>query len=335
MKQYAITIRLAVFALAIAIGLTACERKEERHAGPLRKVTLAGVQTFYAGLIHIALANNYFRDEGIDLTVQMHQTGVSALNALATGSADLASTAETPVMFAVTGGHQLKILANTFVSDKELAIVARKDHGVVAPTDLKGKKIAVSPGTVGEFFLHIYLAENHISPEAVEIVKLATNELVGALLAGKVDAASSWNPPVKKLRNEMGNNATTFTLTPPHSLIAILSCRPDLPTQEPELVQGILRALIRAETFVREHPQESIQLTADAIGMDRRQLDELWHGEDFGVSLDQSLLLSLEYESKWAIESGLTKASNVPNYLDVISFDGLIAVQPEKVGILR
>jgi NitT/TauT family transport system substrate-binding protein len=42
-----------------------------------------------------------------------------------------------------------------------------------------------------------------------------------------------------------------------------------------------------------------------------------------------------QYESKWAIESGLIKASKVPNFLDVIYFDGLMAVQPEAVRILR
>lgn len=100
-------------------------------------------------------------------------------------------------------------------------------------------------------------------------------------------------------------------------------------------MKAILRALIRAENFVREKPRESIKTVADAIGLAPDQLDELWRTEDFRVSLDQPLLLSLEAESRWAIQNGLTAAKQIPNYLELIDFDGLTSVKPEAVNILK
>jgi NitT/TauT family transport system substrate-binding protein len=134
---------------------------------------------------------------------------------------------------------------------------------------------------------------------------------------------------------ELGAGGVTFTLDPPHSLISVLSSRPDLPSKKPGIVKGILKALIRAENFVRERPQESIKIVADAVGIEMELLRRSWKYENFRVSLDQQLLLSLEDESRWAIKSGLTKATKIPNYLDYIYFDGLQSVKPEAVRILR
>ena len=226
------------------------------------------------------------------------------------------------------------MLAETFISDRELAIVARRDRGIASPSDLKGKRIVVSPGTIREYFLYTYLGINGISPNEVFIVRLPSLEHLDVLLSGRADAVSAWNPQTKKLQKELGDRSVTFTMTPPHSIIAVLSSRPDLPAQKPDKVKGILRALIRAEDFVRERPQESLKIVSDVIGMDPEHLGELWSAEDFKVTLGQSLVLALEDESEWAIKYGLTSAKKVPNYLDYIYFDGLKSVKPEAVRIL-
>ena len=53
------------------------------------------------------------------------------------------------------------------------------------------------------------------------------------------------------------------------------------------------------------------------------------------VSLEQQLLLTLEDEARWTISEGLADKKEVPNYLDFIYLEGLEAVKPEAVTILR
>ena len=64
-------------------------------------------------------------------------------------------------------------------------------------------------------------------------------------------------------------------------------------------------------------------------------LRELWAPETFIVTLDQSLVLALEDESRWAMKNGLVGGTKVPNYLNFIYFDGLESVKPKAVRILR
>jgi NitT/TauT family transport system substrate-binding protein len=64
-------------------------------------------------------------------------------------------------------------------------------------------------------------------------------------------------------------------------------------------------------------------------------LDELWPTYRFNIALNQSLLLALEDETRWAIKNELTARTDVPNYLNYVYLDGLRAVKPESVTVIH
>ena len=57
-----------------------------------------------------------------------------------------------------------------------------------------------------------------------------------------------------------------------------------------------------------------------------------WKNYHFAAALDESLILNLEDQARWMIESG-ADGNRVPNFMNFIYADGLRAVQPEAVGI--
>jgi NitT/TauT family transport system substrate-binding protein len=64
-------------------------------------------------------------------------------------------------------------------------------------------------------------------------------------------------------------------------------------------------------------------------------MDTVWQQNQFTLSLDQSLVLAMEDEARWMIKNNLTTERQVPNFLDYIHEDGLKAVKPELVNIIR
>ena len=84
-----------------------------------------------------------------------------------------------------------------------------------------------------------------------------------------------------------------------------------------------------------QHRDESVGLAADFLQLDRGLLAEIWDNFDYRVTLGEDLVLTLENQSRWAIKSRLTPATAVPNYLEHIYLDGLLAVKPEAVTILH
>jgi NitT/TauT family transport system substrate-binding protein len=51
--------------------------------------------------------------------------------------------------------------------------------------------------------------------------------------------------------------------------------------------------------------------------------------------LDQTILVSLEDEARWAMKERLTDKKEIPNYLDFIFMDALEQAKPEAVTIIR
>jgi len=53
------------------------------------------------------------------------------------------------------------------------------------------------------------------------------------------------------------------------------------------------------------------------------------------VSFDQSLIMAKEDEARLMIKNKLTTEKEIPNFLDYIHEDGLKAIKPEAVNIIR
>jgi NitT/TauT family transport system substrate-binding protein len=53
------------------------------------------------------------------------------------------------------------------------------------------------------------------------------------------------------------------------------------------------------------------------------------------VSLDQTLLITLEDETRWAMKNKLTDKTAMPNFAEYIHVDSLMGVKPEAVKLKR
>ena len=159
--------------------------------------------------------------------------------------------------------------------------------------------------------------------------------MVAALVTGKVDAVSIWNPTVIQLKKKLGSKGIIFFGESLYTENFCVVAGQEYIKKNPAVIKKVLRALIKAETFVREHPEESRRLVAEFLKTDKVILDETWDIFTFRVALDQALLVNLEDQTRWAIKHQLAARRDMPNYLDFIYMDGLLAVKPEAVRIIR
>ena len=335
MKRLLMRMTIAAALLATAASLFACTQQERKPAGPPEKVTIAFSATTDAVLAEVAQVKGFFREEGLAVTPRLHPYGKPALEDMLAGKADFATVAITPVMFAILNGEKIAVIATIENSDKANAVLARRDRGITAPKDLKGKRIAATLGTTSEFYLDAVLGLHGISRKDVEAVDLKAGEMADALARGDIDAVSTFIPYTVLTQKKLGDRAITLQDREIYRWTFNVVAKQEFIRKNPEKVRRILRALVRAEEFVRENPAEAQKIVAGFSGIDLAIVRDIWADTRFTVSLDQPLILTLEDESRWAINSGLTVAMKVPNYLDFIYFEGLKSIKPDAVMILK
>ena len=106
-------------------------------------------------------------------------------------------------------------------------------------------------------------------------------------------------------------------------------------TEEPELVRRFLKSLAQAEEYVVRNPTETQAMLQKQLSLDASQMETLWSQNQYGLSLDQSLVTAMEDEARWMIANKLTNERQVPNFLEYISEDPLKEIVPGAVDIIR
>ena len=333
MRRFSTRIAHVAVLLTISALIFACDRTDRKPAVP-EKVTIAYSATTAAALAEIAQVKGYFLQEGVEVTPILHPYGKPALEDLLAGKADFATVAETPVMFAILRGEKISVISTIQTMDSNSAILARRDSAILTPGDLKGKKIAAILGTTSEFFLDSFLNITGISRKDIEVVNLEAQEMTYALDHGDIDAISIFAPYLAMTQKKLGDRVIVFQDKVIYRSFNIVA-QQEFIRKNPETVRKMLRALVKAEEFVRGNPAEAQQIVADFIEIETSIVREFWVDAQFAVTLSQALLLTLEDESRWAINTGLTEAREIPNYLDFIYLDGLKSVKPQAVSILK
>ncbi len=327
---------LVAVVMVVTTGMAAGCTGTEKPTEPLEKVTIGiSATSLLPVLVYIAEEKGYFLEEGVDVEIKGYPMGKLATAATLNGEIDIGTASDTNIIFASFERNDFAVFLTIVDSAQHAKALARKDRGINIPQDLVGKKVATTIGTTAHFFTAVFLTVNRIDISDVEIVNMKPGEMVEAIVNGDVDAIFAWEPNILRAVKSLGDNVIVLPSEVGYEATFSLVAMNDYIETNPELIRKITKALAKAEGFVINNREESIDIIASHLETDREVIDELWGGYRFRLSLSQSLIMTLEDEARWAIGSGLTDKAEVPNYLDYIYMDALDEVKPEAITIVR
>ncbi|MFA6809630.1 MAG: ABC transporter substrate-binding protein [Desulfoplanes sp.] len=305
---------------------------------PSNRVNLAvgiGAADF---LFQIAIDQHFFADHGLDVSLHTYKRGVEQIRqGLVREGMDGANI---PVLVAAVESFAhpglFSVIAELGSIDASETIIVPADRGITSPRDLAGKKIGVPKGGAAHYFLTTYLEKWNIPLEDVTLVFMEKNKLPGAIQKGDIDAVCQHEPVMDKVRAALHGNFREFKENTLARKMPVLVMRNDFTKNHPELVEGVLRGIMDAWTFLREH-----QGAAEKIIVKRKHysLKEVRHYLNtvyrVHVALSQSILVKMEQGSLWAIRSGLVDANKAPNSLDLVDYSIMYKVRPDFVTIIH
>jgi ABC-type nitrate/sulfonate/bicarbonate transport system substrate-binding protein len=326
---------LGAGAVPLLASLAGCIRGNVEAEPGKSSIRIAVPVVPHAGLIHIAKARGFFGDRGIEATLLPQTYGKAALGDLLMGHADLAVAADVPVVVEILKNAPLTIVASVASASNELAVLGRMDRGIRGPGDLRGRKIGVTLGTSGEYFLWAFLVRNRIAPNALELVDLPPSRLIDALRRGLVDAITAWQPVRHEAELAFGASIVSLHAPDAYAQNYVLVGRQDyVLNHQPELRKA-LRALLDAEAFVHAEPESAKRMLAESLKLSPETLDPSWQDLTLKVEQQQAQLVTLEDVATWAMTRDYAPRQPVPDFVSHLALDPLLAVGPERVTVVR
>lgn len=214
-----------------------------------------------------AIANGWYKEAGIDLSVLDIPNPVSAFGA---GEVDIADGDPGTYIPAIVNNVPLKIVSNMWRNKGAYWIIAKP--GIKSWADLKGKKVGAAQATGGmKLTLMEVLSKNGIDPNKdVELVANGFYQTAYATLAsGEVDATII-HQPYATLAEKDGIGhvlAKTWEYMPDYHT-GVLVASDKLIKEQPDVVERILEVYFYANNYAKTHLNEFLPWAAKYLNID-------------------------------------------------------------------
>lgn len=219
-------------------------------------------------------AARIFRDAGLDIDLQVINSGAAVAAAVAGSAIDLGRSS----LFSVINAHArhvpLVLVAPSSVSSSEVAtagIMVPVDSPIHTAADLNGK--IMSAAALDDIFVvadRAWIDKNGGRSETVQFVELTGSQVGAALDSGRIDAGGVVNPNFARFlaTGKYRSLADPLLGIGPRVLIDAWIGDTEYVRKNPALVRAFATALAKASAYCNGHDQQTAALLAKFIGMD-------------------------------------------------------------------
>ena len=216
------------------------------------------------GPFYIAQEQGFFADEGLEVEFVLMEDVKTRMPALAAGRVDAAATTVDAVLSFYSDRRPFRYLFAVDDSRGGDGIVAH--HSIRTVAGLQGRRIAFSEGSVSQFYLGVLLKEAGLSLADVETVNMTAGDAGAAFVAGRVDAAVTWEPWLTRgNRAEHGHVLVDSSTSPGLITDVLVTTAKRLETRTADL-QAFYRAWVRAVEWRRANEQAADVIMARGVG---------------------------------------------------------------------
>lgn len=266
-----------------------------------------------------------FVPEGYKVEVLPFENPADCKSAVVTKSVDFGTFGIAAAILGASAGEPVVVIAST--CNRGMAIIARKGEGIASLKDLKGKRVAVFPGTTQEVFFLERLRMEGMTIKDVEPVRVSFSEMHIALARGDVDAYVGAEPaPGVSLSSGVGSLVEYPYSTSMGALNMIFTTHHDLIAEKPDLVRVMIGIHQKATDYAATNKDALVAMASSKLGQKKEAIE----ASVPNVELTWKLGPKEIEESKIYAEHmlALKQIKRVPDFATLIDTSFVDAVKP-------
>lgn len=216
------------------------------------------------GPLYIARDKGFFKQNGVDVDLVVMEDPKERFPTLMADRIQMiASTVDTALLY-LKRPTDFQYVVAIDDSNGGDGIVAKKDIAGIA--DLKGKHVGVSEGSVSEFYLNVLLSKAGLKESDLNTVNMTAADAGGAFVAGRLDAAVTWEPWLSRGKTTTFGHLLTDSSKTPGLITDVLIVKSDWANSHKKDVEAVVKSWNEAVAFYEQHPDEAISIMAKGVG---------------------------------------------------------------------
>jgi NitT/TauT family transport system substrate-binding protein len=256
-------IRLALLIALAAVSFSATARADD-------KVLKVGTLK----LIHGISAYFYekFVPAGYTVEVFPFESPTDGKNAVLTGTVDTCIHGIAAFLLGAAAGEPVLIVANA--NNGGMAVMAGVNSGIKSIKDLKGKKVAIWPGSTQEAVILERLRMEGMTIKDIQPIRLGFSDHAAALARGDIDAYVGAEPAAGiTLANGTGVLVEYPYSTPIGPLNMILSASEKAVKENPARIKLIVDMHRKAIDYAMANPPQIVEMATQKLGQQKKSIE--------------------------------------------------------------
>ncbi|MEW6990923.1 ABC transporter substrate-binding protein [Colwelliaceae bacterium 6441] len=321
--------------LLIAIGIALVYLKLNDVLQPKQyQVTIAVSKTPLSSPFYVAKSINAFDKTCVTVNFDEVLGGQIAFAKVMKGEVDFGTSSDSVLAFQSLVEKPFAIHAMFVQSDNDVKLITKTSDKVQSVIDLKGKKVGVTKATASEYFFSTLMATDGLTVNDVKLIHYQPDQLINAFVNNEIDAVVTWEPFVFqgsqrlakqiKIHDTKNLNTLSFNLVSKKSDILLV-----------EKSKCIIQGLNTAIDFMASHPQKAKEIIMKELKLSTDFINWVWPDYIFKLSLNHSLILNIESQATWFVETQMSEFNTVPNIEKFVDSRAMLQVVPRAVNILQ
>ncbi|MDQ6618327.1 MAG: ABC transporter substrate-binding protein [Pseudomonadota bacterium] len=207
-----------------------------------------------------AVAEGYYKDAGLDVTLVQGNGSGNTAQLVASGRAQIAYADAVAVSQLIAKGAPMKILATVYQSNPN-EVTALKKTGIKSVKDLAGKKVGVPSASSQTTMLPLFWKANGLKESDMTLMNMPPTAMVPALLQGQVDAILGSIDAYQIQLEAQGAQLDNFRFADygVPTVSTSIFANDTYIKENPDVVRKFIAASLKGWSFALDNPEKTVK----------------------------------------------------------------------------